>query len=75
MALKIRLQITGKRDSQHYRIVAADENTKRSSKVMILGYVNTQTKPPKIMIDREKLKNYLDKGAIPTEPIRKLLSL
>lgn len=76
MAVKIRLQRFGRKKSPFYRIVAADESSKRDGKVIAyLGFVDPKTKPTTIKVDENKLKYWLNVGAKPTESIRKLLSL
>lgn len=75
MSVRIRLQTTGKRDSQHFRIVVCEKRTNRNCRAVILGYVNNESKLPKIKVDQEKLKKLISNGAIPSESVRKLLSL
>lgn len=76
MSVKIRLQRFGRKKSPFYRIVAADESSKRDGKVVAyLGFFDPKTKPTTIKVDANKLKYWLNVGAKPTESVRKLLSL
>jgi small subunit ribosomal protein S16 len=76
MAVKIRLQRFGRKKKPFYRIVAADESSRRDGKVVAyLGFVDPKTSPPTIKVDEKKLTHWLNTGATPTATIRKLLSL
>lgn len=75
MAVKLRLQRFGKRDASCFRIVAIDESSKRDGKIISqLGTYNPGTKPPLIEYDQAKVENWLKKGAIASDTVRKLLS-
>ena len=64
----------GKRDQPQYRIVVADEATKREGTVIdTLGYYNPKAKDM-IQIDRAGYAVWQKKGAQPTEAVRKLMS-
>lgn len=74
MSVRIRLTKTGKTHQVSFRIVAQDSKTKRDGKFLeILGYFIPQENN-KIHIDELKLKKWLEKGALPTIGISKLLS-
>lgn len=75
MSVRIRLQLTGKRDNHHFRIAVMEKRSKRDGKAVVIGFVNNELSPPKIQVDQPKLKFWLSKGAIPSESVRKLLSL
>jgi small subunit ribosomal protein S16 len=74
MAVKLRLARVGSKKNPIYRIVAADERSPRDGKFLeIVGRYNPQTDPSTIEIDEAKAKDWLAKGAQPTDAVRKLL--
>ncbi len=57
-----------------WRIVAADQRSKRDGRILeIVGQYNAQTDPSTIVIDEEKVRGYLARGAQPTDQVKKLL--
>ena len=76
MAVKLRLTRVGSKKNPIYRVVAADSRSPRDGKfIEIVGRYNPQTDPSTVEIDADKVKAWLDKGAQPTEPVRKLLKI
>ena len=74
MAVKLRLTRVGSKKNPIYRVVAADSRSPRDGKfIEIVGRYNPQTDPSTIELDEEKIKAWLDKGAQPTESVRRLL--
>jgi small subunit ribosomal protein S16 len=74
MAVKLRLTRVGSKKNPIYRVVAADSRSPRDGKfIEIVGRYNPQTDPSTIELDEEKIKAWLDKGARPTESVRRLL--
>lgn len=72
--LKIKLQPTGKRHQRFYRIVVAEGKSKLSGKVIdTLGTYNPHDVDNKIEINKENYQLWLNKGAQPTDTIRKLV--
>jgi small subunit ribosomal protein S16 len=64
----------GSKKNPIYRVVAADSRSPRDGKfIEIVGRYNPQTDPSTIELDEEKIKAWLDKGAQPTESVRRLL--
>ena len=73
--LKIRLARTGKKKQPTYRVVVADARKARDGGyVEILGHYNPRTEPTTFVIDGDKVKDWLSKGAQPTDRISKLLA-
>ena len=73
--LKIRLARVGKKKQPTYRVVVADARAPRDGKyVEIIGQYNPRTEPNTFVIDEEKARDWLRKGAQPTERIHKLLA-
>ena len=74
MAVKIRLTRMGKKKSPFYRIVVADQRSRRDgAPIEEIGYYNPMTNPADIKIDAEKATKWLNNGAQPTDTVRSLL--
>ena len=74
--LKIRLVRIGKRKQPHYRVVVADSKMARNGRhVDLLGHYNPRTEPSTVKIDTERAQEWLQKGAQPTDRVRKLLEI
>jgi len=74
MAVRIRLRRTGAKKQPSYRVVVADSRAPRDGKfVDIIGHYNPLTNPPEIQINEEKARNWLRRGAQPSEPVAHLL--
>jgi small subunit ribosomal protein S16 len=66
----------GSKKNPIYRVVAADSRSPRDGKfIEIVGRYNPQTDPSTIELNEEKVKAWLDKGAQPTESVRRLLKV
>lgn len=75
MAVKIRLQRHGKKDSAFFHIVVADGRAPRDGKfIEKLGVYNPNTNPATINIDFEGALKWLQNGAQPTDTCRAILS-
>ena len=73
--LKIRLARVGKKKQPTYRVVVADARAKRDGRyVEIIGQYNPRTEPNTFVIDEEKARDWMRKGAQPTERIHKLFA-
>jgi len=73
--LKIKLQPTGKRHQRTYRIVIADGKSKLSGTVLeTLGTYNPHDAENKILINKENYQSWINKGAQPTDTVRKLFT-
>lgn len=71
--LKIKLQRIGKKGQPQYRIVVREARTKQGgSTVAEIGYYNPLKKPAEFRLDQKVYTEWLNKGAQPTETIRKL---
>lgn len=76
MAVKIKLQRTGKIRTPHYRVVIADARTRRDGKVIEnIGTYEPKQNPSVIKIDSERAQYWLGVGAQPTEPVLALLKV
>jgi small subunit ribosomal protein S16 len=74
MAVKIRLTRMGKKKNPFYRVVVADERSRRDgAPIEEIGYYNPMTEPADIKIDADKAQKWLANGAQPTDTVRALL--
>ena len=74
MAVKLRLTRVGSKKNPIYRVIAADSRAPRDGKFLdIVGRYNPQTDPSTIEIDESKARDWLSKGAQPTDAVRRLL--
>jgi small subunit ribosomal protein S16 len=74
LAVKLRLTRIGSKKNPVYRIVAADSRSPRDGKFLeIVGRYNPQTDPSTIEINEERVKDWLSKGAQPSETVQRLL--
>ncbi len=75
MAVKMRLQRHGSKKRPFYFIVIADGRSPRDGKfIQKLGSYNPLTVPATVQIDRQKALDWLQKGAQPTDTVRRILS-
>ena len=73
--LKIRLARVGKKKAPTYRVVIADARAPRDGRyVEIVGNYNPRTEPTMFEVDADKVRDWLNKGAQPTERVQKLLN-
>jgi len=74
MAVRIRLTRMGAKKRPFYRLIAANSESPRDGKFLdILGYYDPMKEPAEIKIHRDKVRYWLDKGALVTEAARALL--
>src|SRR3954465_10028080 len=75
MAVKIRLQRHGKKDSAFFHLVVADGRAPRDGKfIEKLGTYNPNSNPAAIDINFDSTLSWLMKGAQPTDTCRAILS-
>lgn len=74
MATRIRLARVGSKKNPIYRVVVADSRSPRDGKfIEIVGRYNPQTQPSTIEMDEAKVKDWISKGAQPTDSVRRLM--
>lgn len=74
MAMKIRLTRMGSKKRPFYRIVALDSATRRDGRALeYLGYYNPMVDPAEVKVDMEKVKQWTDCGAKPSDTVKALL--
>ena len=76
MAVRLRLTRVGARKDPNWRLVVADQRSPRDGRVIeTIGHYNPQTNPSTIVIDAERARSWLSRGAQPSETVRKLLRI
>jgi small subunit ribosomal protein S16 len=74
MAVRMRLTRIGSKKNPIYRVVVADSRSPRDGRfIEIVGRYNPQTDPSTIELDEAKIKDWLSKGAQPSDPVAKLI--
>ena len=74
MSVRLRLTRIGGKKDPVWRVVVADQRSKRDGRVIeIVGHYNAQTNPSTIKVDEERVREWLSRGAQPTDTVRKLL--
>ncbi len=74
MSVKIRLARHGAKKRPFYRIVVADSDSPRDGKFLEnVGTYNPLTDPVEVVLNQERIKYWIDQGAIPTNTVKSLL--
>jgi small subunit ribosomal protein S16 len=74
MAVRLRLTRVGGRKDPVWRVVVADQRSPRDGRVIeTVGQYNAQTEPSTIVLKEDRIREWLAKGAQPTDTVRKLL--
>jgi small subunit ribosomal protein S16 len=74
MSVRLRLTRVGGKKDPIWRVVVADQRSPRDGRVIeTVGRYNPQTDPSTIVIDEERVRAWLARGAQPTGTVRKLL--
>ncbi|HIE12220.1 MAG TPA: 30S ribosomal protein S16 [Desulfotomaculum sp.] len=73
MAVRIRLKRMGAKRQPRYRIVVADARAPRDGRfIEEIGYYNPLADPAEVRVNMERAKEWLAKGAKPTNTVRVL---
>jgi small subunit ribosomal protein S16 len=76
MAVRMRLTRVGSKKNPIYRVVVADQRSPRDGRfIEIVGRYNPQTDPSTIDFDEERVKDWLSKGAQPSNTVARLLKI
>jgi small subunit ribosomal protein S16 len=74
LAVRIRLTRVGARNNPIWRVVATDQRSPRDGRFLeVLGHYNPQTNPSTIELREERVRSWLQKGAQPTNTVKRLL--
>ena len=73
MAVRIRLTRVGATKQPTYRVVVADSRAARDGRAIdTIGHYNPRTEPIELNIDEAKAKEWLAKGAQPSDTVARL---
>jgi small subunit ribosomal protein S16 len=71
--VRIRLRRTGSRGQPSYRIVIADKESPRDGRFLeIVGFYNPRTEPGTLEIKEDRVYDWMNHGALPTESVAQL---
>jgi len=74
MSVRVRLTRVGGKKNPIWRVVVADQRSPRDGRVIeTIGRYNAQTEPSEIVLDRERLQYWIDRGAQPSHTVKKLM--
>ncbi len=74
MAVRIRLRRMGAKGRPFYRVVVADARSPRDGRfIEELGYYDPLTEPATVKVEAERVREWLRRGAQPTDSVRRLL--
>lgn len=75
MSVKIRMRRMGSKRKPFYRIVVADSRMPRDGRfIEEVGYYNPLTNSDEVKLEEDKIFEWLEKGAKPSDTVRSLLS-
>ncbi len=76
MAVRLRLTRVGGRKNPIWRVVVADQRSKRDGRVIeTVGHYNAQTEPSTIVLNEARINDWLARGAQPSAAVQKLLKI
>jgi small subunit ribosomal protein S16 len=74
VAARIRLARVGSKKNPIYRVVVADARSPRDGRfIEIVGQYNPQTDPSTINLDEDRVRDWIGKGAQPSDSVKRLL--
>ncbi|WP_028844538.1 30S ribosomal protein S16 [Thermodesulfovibrio thiophilus] len=73
--VRIRLMRLGAKKQPFYRVVIADAKSRRNGPfIEIVGTYNPKTDPPEINLNIDRVKYWIEKGAQPSDTVKKLIT-
>jgi len=76
MSVRIRLTRVGATKQPTYRLVVADSRSARDGRAIdTIGHYNPRTDPIELVVDEAKAKDWMSKGAQPSDTVRRLFKL
>jgi len=73
MSVRIRLTRVGATKQPTYRLVIADSRSARDGRAIdTIGHYNPRTEPIELVVDEAKAKDWMSKGAQPSDTVRRL---
>ena len=76
MSVKIRLKRFGTKKRPYFRVVVTDSKTPRDGRTIEeVGYYHPiEAEDRQVKLDTDKIRFWLDKGALPSDTVKKLLN-
>lgn len=76
MSVRIRLKRFGTKRKPYYRIVVMDSRSPRDGKTIeeVGFYHPIEIKEKQVSVKEERIRDWLSKGALPSDTVRKLLN-
>jgi small subunit ribosomal protein S16 len=76
VAVRLRLTRVGGKKNPIWRVVVADQRSPRDGRFIdVIGTYNAQTSPSTVTLDEDKVRDWIAKGAQPTDQVRKLMKI
>ena len=76
VSVRLRLTRVGAKKNPIWRVVVADQRSPRDGRVIeTIGHYNAQTEPSTIVLDEDRARSWLARGAQPSNTVRKLLRI
>jgi small subunit ribosomal protein S16 len=76
MSVRLRLTRVGGKKDPIWRVVVADQRSPRDGRIIeTVGRYNPQTEPSTIVLEEERVRTWLARGAQPTHTVRRLLRI
>ena len=76
MAVRLRLTRVGGKKDPIWRVVVADQRSPRDGRVIEqVGRYNPQTDPSEIVLNEERIRHWIDRGAQPTRTVERLMKI
>ena len=74
MSVRLRLTRVGGHKNPIWRVVVADQRSPRDGRIIeTVGRYNAQTEPSTIVLDEDRIRAWMAKGAQPTKTVRRLM--
>ena len=74
--VRIRLMRVGKKKQPSYRVVVADSRSPRDGRIIeSIGHYHPRQEPSLVSIDTDRAQYWIDRGAQPSDQVRKLLTI
>jgi small subunit ribosomal protein S16 len=76
VSVRLRLTRVGGKKDPRWRVVVADQRSPRDGRVIeTIGHYDPQTEPSTIVLDEDRARSWLARGAQPSNTVRRLLRL
>ena len=74
MSVRVRLTRVGAKKNPIWRVVVSDQRSPRDGRfIETIGHYNPQTNPSTIVIDEERFRHWVSRGAQPTNTVKQLV--